>query len=267
MNGEDNFEVYKSLFVYNNFTLLRRYEKPARKNISPNMIVSLESGGNIWKVVLDTEDDFGEESNKSLDADHISRTDPVYIKLVGKGRKQILNLRGKRYRVIDYEPREYAIAKFIYQKVQQYPDRFKGTVWMISTENAEEMVKQVLALSDHREQTRELVEAYNFKNDEIGLPIDLFVNGDYRNYIYAQLYLLYADDLAYYAGESRPEYILDAKYIPTLSTLVFLASKEWLDTLDWLGDRVVIPESYMDFFKEQYMAEVGSQANSAGTIT
>ena len=266
LNGEDNFEVYKSLFVYNNFTLLRRYEKPARKNISPNMIVSLESGGNIWKVVLDTEDDFGEESNKSLDADHISRTDPVYIKLVGKGRKQILNLRGKRYRVIDYEPREYAIAKFIYQKVQQYPDKFKGTVWMISTENAEEMVKQVLALSDHREQTRELVEAYNFKNDEIGLPIDLFVNGDYRNYIYAQLYLLYADDLAYYAGESRPEYILDAKYIPTLSTLVFLASKEWLDTLDWLGDRVVIPESYMDFFKEQYMAEVGSQANSAGTL-
>lgn len=266
LNGEDDFDVYKSLFGYYNLTLLRIKEKPARKTISSNMIVTLDADGEQWIVALDSEDGFGNKDNHSLGVEHIGRTDPVYIKLIGKGRKQVLNLRNKSYRVVDFEPREFFLGRFIYQKIQEHPDEFKGTVWMISTENTDEMIKQILALSDHREQTKILVDAYNFGTNHLGIPIDFFIHGNYEKYIDAQRYLLYAKDLAYYAGEPRLEYIVDAKYIPALSTLVLLAFKGWLDTLDWLGNNIVIPESYMPFFKEQYALEVGSQVNSAGSL-
>lgn len=262
LNGADDFEVYKSLFGYNNLTLPRRREEVVRKTIASNMVVTLESKGKQWIVVLDSEDGFGEKDNHSLGIEHLGRTDPVYVKLIGKGRGQVLNLRGISYKVVNFEPREFFISRFIYQKVVEHRGDFKGTVEIISTENTDEMIKQVLALSDHREQTKVLVDAYNFGTNFLGIPIDFFGLGDYERYIYAQRYLLYAKDLAYYAGEPRLEFIVDAKYVPALSTLILLASKGWLDTLDWLAGHIVIPESYLPFFREQYSLVVRRQAVS-----
>ena len=62
------------------------------------------------------------------------------------------------------------------------------------------------------------------------------------------------------------EFVVEAKYIPTLSTLVLLAINGWLDELDMLKDYIMIPESYIEFFKEQYASELGKQAVSAGTL-
>lgn len=266
LNGVDNFEVYKSLFGYNNLTLLRRKGKVVRKTISSNMIVTLESNGEQWIVALDSEDGFGEKDNQSLGVEHVGRTDPLFVKLIGKGRGQVLNLRGKSYKVLSFEPREFFMGRFIYQKVVDHRNEFKGTVEIISTENTDEMIKQVLALSDHREQTKAMIDAYNFGTNFLGIPIDFFIHGDYERYIDAQRYLLHAKDLAYYAGEPRLEFIVEAKYIPALSTLILLASKGWLDTLDWLADHIVIPESYMPFFREQYSLVVGTQAVSPGSL-
>jgi hypothetical protein len=266
LNGADNFDVYKSLFGYNNLTLLRRKGKVVRKTISSNMVVSLESAGEQWVVALDSEDGFGEKDNQSLGVEHIGRTDPVYVKLIGKGRGQVLNLRGKSYKVVSFEPREFFMGRFIYQKVADHRNEFKGTVEIISTENTDEMIKQVLALSDHREQTKAMVDAYNFGTNFLGIPIDFFIHGDYERYVDAQRYLLYAKDLAYYAGEPRLEFIVEAKYVPALSTLILLASKGWLDTLDWLAGHIVIPESYLPFFREQYSLVVGTQAVSPGSL-
>lgn len=266
LNGTDDFEVYKSLFAYSNLSLVQRQEKTTKKTIFPNMIVILETEGKTWKVALDSEDCFGESNNKSLGVEHIGRTDPVYTKLIGKGKKQRLNLRGKAYNIVSFEPREVALGRLVYQKVQEHPDEFNGTVWMISTDNPEEMVKQILSLSDNREQTKALIEAYDFENNQLGIPIDFFIHGDYERYIGIQQYLLYKKDLAYYAGEPRSEFVVEASYIPALSTLTLLASKGWLDTLDWLDDRIVIPESYLQFFKEQYATEVGKLSKSVGSL-
>lgn len=266
LDGVDDFDVYKSLFSYSNLTLLRRKEKVVRKTISSNMIVTLESDGEQLTVALDSEDGFGEKDNHSLGIEHIGRTDPIYVKLIGKGKGQVLNLRGKSYKVVGFEPREFFMGRFIYQKVADHRNEFKGTVEIISTENTDEMIKQVLALSDHREQTKAMVDAYNFGTNFLGIPIDFFINGDYERYIDAQRFLLYAKDLAYYAGEPRLEFVVDAKYVPALSTLILLASKGWLDTLDWLTDHIVIPESYMSFFREQYALVVGTQTVSPGSL-
>lgn len=266
LNGTDDFAVYKSLFGYNNLTILRRKEDTIRKTVSSNMIVTLESNGEQWIVALDSETGFGEKDNHSLDVEHIGNTDLVYTKLIGSGRNQILNLRGKSYRVVNFEPREFFMGRYVYQKVANHREDFKGTVEVISTENTDEMVKRILALSDRREQIKVLIDAYNFGTNFLGIPIDFFIYGDYERYVEAQSHLLYAKDLAYYAGEPRLEYVVNTKYVPALSTLTLLASKGWLDTLDWLGDQIVIPESYIPFFKEQYAQVVGTQSVSAGSL-
>lgn len=266
LNGHDDFDVYKSLFGYCNLTIQRLKDKTVKKLIASNMIVTLESEGIQWSVALDSEDGFGDKDNKSLGVEHIGRTDPVYIKLIGASVSQLLNLRGKTYKVINFEPREFYIGRLTFQKVQEHPDEFRGTVWTVSAEDPQEMIKQMIALSDNKEHMKTLLDAYNFGSSQFGMPLDLFVYGNYEKYIAAQQYLLYQKDLAYYAGEARIENVIDAKYIPALSTLTLLASIRRLDILDWLRDRIVIPESYKSFLREQYASEVGTQANSVGSF-
>ena len=266
LNGHDDFDVYKSLFGYCNLTIQRLKDKTVKKSVASNMIVTLESEGIQWSVALDSEDGFGNKDNKSLGVEHVGRTDPVYIKLIGASVSQVLNLRGKTYRVVGFEPRETALGRLAFQKVQEYPDEFKGTVWVVSSEDPQEMIKQMIALSDNREHMQALIDAYNFGTNQLGIPIDFFVYGNYEKYIAAQQYLLFGKDLAYYAGEARLENIIDTKYVPALSTLTLLASMGRLDILDWLGDRIVIPESYQPFFREQYALEVSTQANSVGSF-
>ena len=266
LNGRDDFAIYKKLFGYQGRVLQIVNEKPKRRNISSNMIVTLKSNEETWAIALDSENAFGDNKNRSLGVEHIGRTDPVYTKLIGKGKNQVLNLRGKSYKVVGFEPREHYIERFIFQKVQEHPTEFKDCAWVIATDNTDEMIKQLLTISDNRQQIKTLVDSYNFGDNDYGIPIDFFIIGDYEKYISVQQYLLFGKDLAYYAGEPRPENIIDTKYIPTLSTLTLLASKEWLDVLDWLGDRIIIPESYIDFFREQYAFAVAAQNRSATSL-
>lgn len=266
LDGIDDFSVYKNIFGLINHTIFRIEERLARKNIASNMVVTLESNGEQWIVVLDSEEGFGDKDNRSLGVEHLERNDPVYVKLKGKGKNQVVRLRERTYKIINFEPREQYLSRFIFKKVQENPNEFKGTVWVISAENPHDMIQQVLSLADNKEKIREMVELYNSSVNDLGIPIDFLIHGNYGKYIDVQSYLLHEKDLAYYAGEPRLEYIMEAKYVPALSTLLLLASKDWLDTLDWLENKIVLPESYLPFFKEQYALAVGSQANSAGSL-
>ena len=116
LDGSDDFDVYKSLLGFNSLTLLRRNERPVKKTISSNMIVTLESNEERWIVALDSEDGFGEKDNHSLGVEHIGRTDPIYVKPIGKGKRQVLNIRGKKYKVVSFEPREFFIGRFVFDK-------------------------------------------------------------------------------------------------------------------------------------------------------
>ena len=264
LDGKDDVDVYKGLFGYHNINIQRIQNMPIRKTIAPNMIVTLQSGDETWLVALDSESDFGDKDNHSLGAEHINKQDQVYIKLMGSGKNQVLNLRGRSYKVISFEPREITIGRFVFQKVMENPDDFN--VRTISAEKPEEMVKQLLALSDQKEHIKKMTDMYNFKDSQLGIPLDVFFSGNYEKYIATMQYFLHTKDLAYYAGEPRIEYVVEAKYIPTLSTLVLLSMNGWLNELDWLRDYIIIPESYIEFFKEQYASEMGTQAISEGTF-
>ena len=264
LDGLDDFDVYKGCFNFYTLSLPRLKEKMQKKVILANMIVTLEAQGVKRILALDSEDDFGDSNNHSLMVEHIGRTDPIYIKLIGKGKKYVLTLHGKDYEVVDFDSREVFIGKYVYQKVQEHPEEFTGTVLTISTENATEMIKQLLTIHDQKEQLKDLLDAYNFS--DLGIPIDFFIHGNYEKYIDVQRYLLYTKDLAYYAGEPCYDYLASEKFIPALSTLVLLATHGWLDTLDWLNNQIIIPTSYMTFFKEQYATVIGIQENSPGSL-
>ena len=47
---------------------------------------------------------------------------------------------------------------------------------MISIENPEEMINQIKELTDNSEYINNLFDLYHFKKNNIGLPIDYFVN-------------------------------------------------------------------------------------------
>ena len=264
LNGADNIEVFESLFLFNYWTLSRRMRKTIGKTITSNMIVSLLSEGEQWIVALDSEEGFGEKTNHSLGVEHIGRTDPIYVKLIGKRVGQVLTLRGKKYKIVSFEPREYFMSKYVNSKLSEHRDELKGAIEFITTGNTTEMIEQMVKTSDNREHINALLDAYNFGINDLGIPVDSFIDGEYERYIDAQNYLLYTKDLAYYSGEPQFELHSNETYVPTLSTLVLLASKGWLNTLDWLNNRIVIPESYMNFFKEQYSLAVRTQDVSAG---
>ena len=156
----------------------RLNQLPERKAISDNMIVTLKSGDEIWSVALDSESDFGDKKNHSLGVEHINRNDQIYNKLLGGGRKQVYKIRGKSYEVVDFEPREITVGRFIFRKIAENPDKFN--VRTISSENPEEMVKQLLVLSDQRDHIKKLTDSYNFKDNQLGITIDLFNNGNYE---------------------------------------------------------------------------------------
>ncbi|MBQ3795192.1 MAG: hypothetical protein II842_02725 [Butyrivibrio sp.] len=264
LNGKDDFDVYKGLFGYFNLNMQRISHLPNKKSISGNMIVSLKSDDETWVVALDSESDFGDRDNHSLGVEHIDRHNQVYNKLLGGSARQTYNLRGRKYEVISFEPREITVGRFIFQKITENPDKFN--VRTISSEKPEEMVKQILSLSDQRDHIQKLLDAYNFKDNQLGIPIDFFCNGNYEKYITSMQYLLYTKDLAYYAGEPRLESVVEARYVPSLSTFVLLAVHGWLDELDLLKGYITIPESYIEFFEEQYAAELGVQAASPGSL-
>ena len=123
---------------------------------------------------------------------------------------------------------------------------------MMSSEKPEELVEKIKSMTDRTEQTEVLLNLYHFKENDIGLPIDSFTNGDYDRYIDALIMLLHAKDQALYTGFPIYENEENQKYIPALSTLVLLSSMNILNVLDGIKNSLLLPISYMDFFAERY---------------
>lgn len=267
LNGKDDFNIYKSLFGYHYSVMQIRKTAPERKTVGHNMIVILTQGDETRKIALDSEAEFDDESNRSLGVEHINHRNPLYSKLIGASKNQIINIDSLAYRVAEFDTRDFYVGRFIFEKIQQYPEQFKGTVWTISTKDSKELVQQLKELTDRRDQTNIIVDLYNFKDNQWGIPVDFFIEGDYEKYISTLQYLMYKKDLAYYAGEpSFYEYDRESKIVPTLSTLLIMALHGWLDTLDWIEDQIVIPESYLDFFRRQYEAVTVTQSLSEGSL-
>ena len=85
----------------------------------------------------------------------------------------MIRFRNGKYKIVKILPRSHYALNFIFSKIRERPEMFNGTVQMISTENADEMIKQIKELTDNSTQAKSLLAAYHFEDNEIGVPIEL----------------------------------------------------------------------------------------------
>lgn len=271
LNGKDDYNVFKSYFGFYNCNMHRFHQDVQVRSVKGNVVVMLEESNpndepDRFEVCLDSEVDFSDESNRSMGVEHITPSNSDYIKLRGSGLRQVLKLRGKSYQIVQIMPRgEYGLG-YVFRKVQKNPEMFKGAVWMISTDNIDGMIKQIKELTDNTERTKSLLDAYHFRDNPAGLPIDAVAFGDYNRYIAAFKYLLYQQDEAFYAGQPIYENETGQKYVPGLATLILLSILKRLDVLDSFKSQIIIPESYITFFQDEYSKAAGLDQVSSLTL-
>lgn len=259
LNGKDDYEIYKNYFGYYNQNLNRYHLEGDIKSVTGNTVVTLEENApadasNIRKIeiCLDSESEFDDPDNYSLGVSHLSRNTPTYTKLLGSGLNQVLKIDGMSYKIVQIQTRTNRAIGFIFGKISEHPEKFEGAVWVVSTEKQEDLIKQLKELTDRSEHVDTLLSLYHFNDNDIGLPIDSFVGGNYDSYVDALNGLLRAKDQALYTGLPVYEDEDGRRYVPSLSTLVLLSSLNLFGALDAIKDLLIIPGSYNTFFVERY---------------
>lgn len=259
LNDADDYNIYKSYFGYYNQNLNRYHDESELKRVIGNSVVTLEENNpvdsqypEIKVLCLDSESEFSDTNNRSMDVEHIISSDPVFLKIQGSGLNQVLKIGGINYKITQIRSRTVFAAGFIFKKINQHPDKFDGAVWLISSENPEELLEKIKLMMNRTERTEAFLNFYHFKENETGLPIDVLIDGDYDRYIDALNMLLHAKNQAFYTGYPIYENEENQKYVPSLSTMVLLSSMNLLDVLTAVKDSMILPESYVDFFAERY---------------
>ena len=177
-----------------------------------------------------------------------------------------MRLGDRKYKIVQIMPRNQFGLGYIFRKIQEKPEMFRGVVWMISTENSDDMIKQIKELTDNTDHIKSLLASYHFENNEAGLPIDAIASGDYSRYIPAFKYLLYQKDEAFYAGQPIYENEEGQKYVPGLATLMLLSIIGRMDILEAFKEHIVIPESYISFFQDEYAKAAGMDQLTTSTL-
>lgn len=259
LNNAEDYDIYKSYFGYYNQNLNWCHDQGKLKRVKGNSVVTLEVHSvkdkaiqNNITLCLDSESEFMDSSNTSMGVRHIPTGSPLYLKLQGSGLNQILTIGNINYRIIEIKSRtQYAIG-FIFKKIGEHPEKFEGSIWVMTSEKIEDMIEKIRVMTDRTEETETLLSLYHFKENELGLPIDILANGDYERYIDALNMLLNGKDQALYTGLPTYENEENQKYIPTLSTLVLLSLMNFINVLEGIKSDLLLPRSYIDFFAERY---------------
>lgn len=273
LNDAEDYEIYKSYFGYYNQNLNRYHEGGELKRVKGNSVVTLEensprNGRKTKKIIfcLDSESEFSDISNTSMGVRHIPSCNSLYLKIQGSGLGQVLKVEDINYRITDIRSRTDYAAGFIFRKISANPEKFDGAVLVLESEKPEALIEKIKSMTDRSEQTEVLINYYHFKENETGLPIDSFTNGDYDRYIDALTMILHAKDQAFYTGFPTYEDEENQRYIPALSTLVLLSSMNWLNVLGAIKNKLLLPMSYMDFFAERYSRAKETSLVSPGKL-
>ena len=276
LNDQDDYEIFKSYFGFHNYSLNNYHTDKVIKSVHDvhsKAVVILE--GNIptkrdksirLEICLDPESEFDDLDNRSLGVKHINSKNTIFFKLRGSSLNQILNIEGVGYKVIQIIPRSSWAMRYIFQKINEHPDKFEGVAWVISTNNPQEMIEQIKALTDQTDQMGKLLKAYNFEDNDSGLPLDIFTGGDYDKYADVLSVMLHAQDQAFYTGYPTYENEEGQKYVPDISTLVLLSLMNLFDVLSAVKNDIILPSSYMSFFQERYSKAIEKGNMSVGTM-
>lgn len=275
LNGKTNYDVLKSYFSFQNYNLRGLKKELNLKSAHGNVVVMLhpvddkDSNEKGLTLCLDSENEFSDPDNRSLGIKHLPPSDVNCIKLHGAGLRQILTLYSEKYQIVTIMPREKYALKYIYDKVQENPDAFKGVVWILNTKDADELIENLRRLTDNSEQIKSILSYYHLEYNDLGLPFDTLAHRDYARYIDAMAYLLYRDGEAFYAGQPINEDETGQTYVPDLSTLVLMALLDRMDILDAFRSigLIQIPKSYIKFFKDRYTNALDTKELVIGSLS
>ena len=271
LNDKDDYKIYKSFFGFCSYNL-RAYQHDASFNsVKGSKVLTLEELTTDEQpprliICLDSEAELSYEGNHSMGIDHLTPSAPDYIKLCGCGLNQVIKIRGKNYKIIHIASRVQYGWSYVFKKIQEKPEMFRDSVWVITTKDTGEMLKQMKELTDNTEQINTLLTYYHFKDNNIGIPIDVLVSGNYDKYIDAVRYLLFQKNEAYYAGPPINEDETGKRYVPSLSTLVLLAVLGRIDVMEAFKEQIIIPDSYLRFIQAEYSNAVISSNKSTTTL-
>jgi len=273
LNGEDNETVYKQYFGFCGMLMLKESRDVSLKTIKGSVVVTLESDDasldhQIRTICIDSEADFFDPANRSMGIEHLISTDPDAIKLRGSGLRQKINLTNRSYTIVRIIPRSEYCKKYIFEMIQKKPNYFDGAAKVFELTDSKNTMRQLKEyVEETAEYTKSALKAYHFVDNELGLPIDVLVGGNYDRYIDAVKSLLFTPNEAFYAGEPIYEYETGQKYIPTLSTLVLLSIFDQMQLLDGIREDILIPQSYIQFFTARYSKAKDLYQNSKGTLS
>ncbi len=268
LNGVNDFAVFRNCFSYLISNISQEQTEEKMDVIKGNTIAILRNNMTKKSIVIcfDSESELSDEDNCSLGCIHINPEQWDYTKLMGKKVDHSIKYHQEDYTIISIQRRIDYVFRYIFQKIQESPEEFHGVAWCINATDSEELIEQLKQLTDRQDYINSLIDSYDFKNNDLGLPIDAFIGGDYSRYIDAVRMLLFTKDLIFHAGQPVIDSFESRKFVPALSTLVLLAQMDWLDYLRPIVNDMIIPQSYSVFFQEQYTKACGLQNVSPGTM-
>lgn len=271
LNDSDDYKVFKSFFCFCNYNLRAYQQVTINKSVRGSMVVTLEENTTEPQppkldICLDAEADLANEGNRSMGIEHLTPSNPDYMKLRACGLNQVIRFRGGNYKITRIISRVQFGLSYVFGKIQNNPEMFRDAVCVITTADASEMIKQIRELTDNSEQINTLLDLYHFKENNTGIPLDMLTSGDYGRYIDAVKFLLYCKDEAFYAGQPVNEDETNQQYVPSLSTFVVLAILGRIDVLEAFKSQVIIPKSYISFIQNEYAKAARVAQTSSSTL-
>ena len=273
LNDRDDFDIYKYYLGYYYSYLSRYNEQSKNAKVVPNTVVKLEKidcPGEFISLCLDSETEFNDPNNKSLGVNHCPNSSLVYNKLIGGRINQNFKINEKSYRLVEVLPRYIYVGRFVFSKIYQFPEQFKDSVKIFSARDPKNIIEQIKRsdlLQSSTRQTKTLLRIYSREDGGIGLPIDALIQGNYSRYIDAMKMLLFSKDQVFLSGYPTVVNFDESKFVPTISTLLFASLMGWMNLIKGIKDRIVIPESYISFFQEQYSRAKEMEVISPGSMT
>ncbi len=280
LDGKDDYNIYRRCLSLSMGKSQQSSEKEVCKVAKENTVVVLQKDdvsaeglegqkefSNGERIIcLDSETEFSDDNNHSLNIEHVNSSNLLYIQLYGDHLDEKIIINTEEYKIIDIQPRMLFINRFLLQKLKENPNESKGFISFLSADNPQEMIEQLKQAFAQDESLKDLLGIYHFEENNFGMPIDCLTRGDYDKYINIVKYLLLSKDQALYAGTSTPVTFSDNYIVPSLSTLVILCLLDSFSIFQKFEDKIIIPESYMEFFSDQYKIAVERQTNTSGLL-
>jgi hypothetical protein len=266
--NKDDYVVY-SLALNLHFNMIAVHNKECNnKNIvDVDTVVELECLDDKLTTKVCLNQDFDLQSNiNTIGINHISVNSTWGMLLLNRKVGTVVEYYGKKYRIKEIISKYAYLFKFLLTKCSKPGPNGELLLHSFNIDPNKEIGGQLLKIIPMNNGQKSLFESYNFKNNNIGLPIEAINSCDYDDYMDIIATLLNAKDEHLYAGMYDDSIKTASKIILTLPSLAILGYFNMLDLLLLIRDKIMVPESLVNFIKERSLQASKLNVTSPGKL-